>query len=289
VQSTGKVLAAGHAVYASSTDSVAYICRFKANRLSLDSTFGFNGIIYAGIPTATPANINAIMVGPDDKIYYQFKKVGGTSTYLKALNADGSDYAAFGTAAEVSTGTTRFNKMKMIGGKLICGLQGAPGSDVIWSYNADGTADTSFHSGTNALNLGSYVSGGSNFVVNDISSNAAGDILVVGRFDNATPKREGLAVKLTKKLRPTEPSVVVIGTNTTAMQLYPNPASNLLHIDVPFDGEAQVRIASVSGGTVLSQNFVANQPISIEALAPGMYFVNLSTSSGSYIARFVKQ
>jgi hypothetical protein len=289
VQSTGKVLAAGHAVYASSTDSVAYICRFKANKLSLDSTFGTYGIVYLGIPTSTPAAINTMMVGPDDKIYFQFRKIGGTNTYIRALNADGTIYTAFGSAGEITTGTVRINKMKMIGGKLLCGLQGAPGSDVVWSYNADGTADTSFHNGTNALSLSSYVSGGSNFVVNDISANAAGDILLAGRFDNATPKRDGMMVKLIKKERYIPGPTGVVATYSKDLNLYPNPASTLLYVDIPGTNVAQVRIASVDGALVLSETVSAGQPLSISTLAPGMYFVHLTSGSNTYTARFIKQ
>ncbi len=289
VQSTGKILSAGHVNYTSGTDSTAYICRFKANTLSLDSTFGTYGIVYIGAPSTTPATINAMYVAPDNRVYVHYKEQGSSNTYLMALNADGTYYTAFGTSGQVNTGTTRINKMKMVGGKLICGLQGAPGNDVAWSYNADGTADTSFHAGTNALSLGSYVSGGSNFVVNDISANAAGDILLAGRFDNATPKREGMVVKLVKKLRYIPGPTGVAAAYSKDLSLYPNPASTLLYVDVPGNDAAQVRIAAVDGALVLSETVSAGQPLSISTLAPGMYFVHLTSGGNTYTARFVKQ
>jgi hypothetical protein len=62
--------------------------------------------------------------------------------------------------------------------------------------------------------------------------------------------------------------------------LYPNPVSNLLHIENTKAGPLRIQIFSSVGKQVLVQDFSAstNITLDLESLPAGLYVINLSTN-----------
>jgi hypothetical protein len=63
-------------------------------------------------------------------------------------------------------------------------------------------------------------------------------------------------------------------------KLYPNPVSNLLHIENTKAGPLRIQIFSSVGKQVLVQDFSAstNITLDLESLPAGLYVINLSTN-----------
>lgn len=290
VQTSGKILAAGYVRYGSLTDTGAFVCRFKLNSLTLDSTFGVNGIVYLGATATTPIKINAFYVASDDKIYLQCTNAGSTSTFMQALAANGTVYTAFGTGGTVTTGTTTFSKMRMIDGRLVCGVRGNAAGDIAWAFNTDGTEDTTFGIGTNKLNISSNISSGSAFSTRDISANAANEILIAGHFTSSAGVQTGTLVKLKKKLRPTPPPPTGISNTTAAtISVSPNPATNYVRIDADkVNGTLKVKVSSLSGATVMEQEIENHGTIKTDALPGGMYILHVNDGNEMHTLRLIK-
>lgn len=248
VQSSKKILAAGFVRYMAFGDTGAFICRFKLNSMALDSTFGTNGIVYLGATSATAIKVNAFHVGADDKIYVQCTDAGSPNTFIKVFAPDGTAFTGFGTSSSVNTGTTVFSKMRIIDGKLICGLKNHAAGDIAWSYNLDGTTDTTFGIGVNTLNISSMYAGSSAFCTNDISYNSANEIMLAGHYMNAAGKLTGTVIKLKKKLRPiVEPPTSVAAIAATNVTIAPNPTSGVVRIDMPsVSGILKVQVSAIT-------------------------------------------
>jgi photosystem II stability/assembly factor-like uncharacterized protein len=69
--------------------------------------------------------------------------------------------------------------------------------------------------------------------------------------------------------------------------LYPNPASIAITID-GFSNNAMAEVYDISGNILISRKLIKNQ-IDISSLAPGLYFIKLSTAEGSVVRKFVKE
>ncbi|MBK6837733.1 MAG: T9SS type A sorting domain-containing protein [Bacteroidetes bacterium] len=71
--------------------------------------------------------------------------------------------------------------------------------------------------------------------------------------------------------------------------IYPNPAKDYLKISVPIQKDMQATILSMQGEVILTiQNLQNEEEIHIEKLSAGMYLLNLKSSSGSHIFKFIK-
>lgn len=89
--------------------------------------------------------------------------------------------------------------------------------------------------------------------------------------------------------------VTVIGLEETLsanFTLYPNPANDMLYIDVSMSNESfeKILITDVAGKVLLQQTEInINDPITVNtaALMPGIYFIELSSGSGSTHRSFI--
>jgi len=72
----------------------------------------------------------------------------------------------------------------------------------------------------------------------------------------------------------------------SSINLYPNPAYNILTVETPV--EATIEIFNINGKLLLSKQLITNK-IDISTLAKGLYFIKLSTAEGSVVRKFVKE
>ena len=80
----------------------------------------------------------------------------------------------------------------------------------------------------------------------------------------------------------------IIDLTPLTVAIYPNPASNLLFLDLPPE-KCQIEIYTVSGELVLSQQAFGHQQIDIGHLTAGLYFAKIFTSSQVSTVKFVKK
>ncbi len=77
---------------------------------------------------------------------------------------------------------------------------------------------------------------------------------------------------------------------TNNLILYPNPAREHIYIRYPFnDGAGVINIYNVSGQKVLSTRFFSNKSISVDGLAPGVYFYNIYTNGTVATGKLFKE
>ena len=76
---------------------------------------------------------------------------------------------------------------------------------------------------------------------------------------------------------------------TSSISIYPNPASETIHIQSESE-KLTVQIRNSAGKIVLVKNVSTKQSsINIEHLSPGIYFIELSSSSEQFVQKIVKQ
>lgn len=71
--------------------------------------------------------------------------------------------------------------------------------------------------------------------------------------------------------------------------LYPNPTTNILHIETTQEDIKTVEIFNLQGKRVLQTNTREVKSIEVSALNNGVYFVKLSTNQGEITKKFVKK
>jgi len=73
-------------------------------------------------------------------------------------------------------------------------------------------------------------------------------------------------------------------------KVYPNPATNMLYVDLSDNSVQQVSVMSVSGSTINTYAVTGKQlAINTASLPSGMYFLQLSGNNKNATVRFVKQ
>ena len=76
---------------------------------------------------------------------------------------------------------------------------------------------------------------------------------------------------------------------SNSLNLYPNPATAVLHFNLDNDAEVNIVISDVLGKIVLAAT-ISTRSISVENLKPGIYFVTFKTQSGAVAkAKFIKE
>jgi hypothetical protein len=91
-------------------------------------------------------------------------------------------------------------------------------------------------------------------------------------------------------------NIVVLSTDgsneNTVMRAYPNPAKDILHIDIMGNARAdgQVSITDLTGKTLIKRQWSSTTgDIDLKALPAGIYFVKYANSSASAIQKIVKK
>ncbi len=73
------------------------------------------------------------------------------------------------------------------------------------------------------------------------------------------------------------------------LSMYPNPASNLLHIETNQTNVTAVEIFDVLGKQVMQVKPANQRELDVSQLTNGMYFLKVSTSEGELTRKFVKK
>ena len=81
----------------------------------------------------------------------------------------------------------------------------------------------------------------------------------------------------------------VVETSQTALNLYPNPVKNVLHISADWQGRTEVKFFDMNGRTV--KHFVANglneMRVNVSDLQSGVYFIRVSNETSTAVGKFV--
>lgn len=71
------------------------------------------------------------------------------------------------------------------------------------------------------------------------------------------------------------------------VNLYPNPAKEVVYIEVPNEENLNVSITDLSGKTMIQTTVNNNSGISTQLLGSGLYFVTITTSTGSVTKKLI--
>jgi hypothetical protein len=77
--------------------------------------------------------------------------------------------------------------------------------------------------------------------------------------------------------------------NSTQFSIYPNPTTNLLHIEGKGEIIQNVEIFNLSGKRVLQINANDIKTIAVGHLDNGLYLLKIQTESGSVVKKFLKE
>lgn len=75
--------------------------------------------------------------------------------------------------------------------------------------------------------------------------------------------------------------------STSTFIIYPNPVSNNLHIDYFGEKPEMITVYSISGKMLLEQSYLSS--LDVSGLVSGIYFVEISSSEGKSVQKFVKK
>lgn len=271
IQPNGKIIVGG---YFSSYNGVAQnsLIRLNADGTK-DTTFnvgtGFTPAASVGVRAISIQNDGKIVVGGDFTIYN-----GVQSRRIIRLNTDG-------TRDNTYTIGTGFNApviavLKQADGKMLVGGQfsdyngNSPNNKII-RLNTDGTRDATFNS------LGGF----NGTVVNSFAINSSGNILVGGMY---TTYRGNISHYITRLLGNTTLSNENFNTRLK-FSLYPNPASDILNIELDSDIK-NIEVYSLQGQLVMQSTL---KSFSVNSLHRGVYFVKITGVDGvTSTQKFVK-
>lgn len=86
---------------------------------------------------------------------------------------------------------------------------------------------------------------------------------------------------------PTQPNIV-----SWDVKIWPNPGSQNVYVSIqePLQGKAHIRIKNIQGVSLLSQDYSQTlEPISVEHLAPGVYFIEIECEGKRIVKKWIKQ
>lgn len=83
------------------------------------------------------------------------------------------------------------------------------------------------------------------------------------------------------------PVVVVSGTGRATVQLYPNPATEVLHVEVA--AATPYRVLNLLGQPVLTGTTTESTTLNVRTLPAGAYLLELHTAQGRQVSKFTKE
>jgi uncharacterized delta-60 repeat protein len=270
---------------------------------TLDTTFNPGtapGTVGTGF---TGATITAIAVDANGKIIVgDTKTYNGTPTFKRfvRLNSNGSLDTAFNdnlsglVDANFSEGSLHSiaiqpNGKILIGGDFANYANNA-NLDGLARLNDDGTVDTTFN-GFTGISGPTNRFGNYTYIVRTIAtyngSGTANKKIYIGGGDftscNGTARNN--IARLNAPNLPSESFDI-----SSKFNMYPNPAKNIVNIEVQDLDNASVEVYDINGRQLFTQKLnTTTNAINIENLASGMYMFKVSSTQGTATSKVVKQ
>ena len=84
--------------------------------------------------------------------------------------------------------------------------------------------------------------------------------------------------------------VLVFGRDTGLLEMYPNPADQVLHLDWKGTTDASFSIVDLRNQIVqATQTLPSTAALNIASLQAGMYFVKIQSDNQQYYTKFIKK
>ncbi len=155
-----------------------------------------------------------------------------------------------------------------------------PGTQIVFKGSIIPNAPKDMFAGLGKNDQKVYVVPSSNLVVVRMGESAGLSLLALSNFDDQLWENLNLVL--------CNPTSVRQAPLPSPMSVYPNPVSDLLHLELPGQPEAfDVRIFDIQGKLV--REFSGIQAIPVADLPKGIYAVQARTEKTLHIARFVKE
>ncbi len=281
VQTDGKIVVAGDRY--SNNASLIALARFNPDG-SLDPNFSFDGKMSTSIGGLSDV-AHAVAIQSDGKIV-----VAGISNNTAISDFALARYLSDGTpdntfsgdgqlTTDVATGGDYVNSIAIQpDGKILAGGTTAGNNSIsdfaVVRYLTDGTLDPSF--GVGGIGLADFNTGrdaGNAMVLHE------GKIVMVGSSDKNSQSSFAVARFLGN------PNVGVHDYLSAAsgMELFPNPASELVQVKLDGDASGSVRVMSVTGRLMLEM-ILTDEPLQINVAhwPNGLYFVERSCAGRAW-------
>jgi fibronectin-binding autotransporter adhesin len=231
--------------------------------------------------------------GTGSVVVYSGAALGGSGFVSGKIKV--SEGGAIEPGSDMGTLTVTNNITLETGSKLIIDIDKATGKNDLLVLSASKTLTINGNLTVNIMN-DSVFADGDEFTVlscNDIS----------GQFVNISPASPGSGLewntdslytsgvlKVVKKVVNEQPNGIIL-SQSKGIDVYPNPASDILFVDATYvSQQVEIEIVSIIGGTV--KTFTASKGINsvdISGLKPGLYFVKFSSNKFVGLKSFVKE
>jgi uncharacterized delta-60 repeat protein len=249
---------------------------------ALDTGFGTNGKTYID-PVSGSLNGNAIQLLSDGKII-----AGGTLNgdfallKFKSNGEADSTFGINGIKTKDLGGADGLSALQILSdGKILTGGSSTASSTndfVVARFDVNGNIDGVFgNAGIATTSLSTQ-----NDNLNGLTLTNTGKIIAVG---NASNSSNGAIVCYKNSI--SSAYVANIFADNLDLNVYPNPASSELNIEVKGEKIEAVKITSING-QIMNSEFVANK-ININNLSSNLYFIEVKTANNIYRTKFIKE
>ena len=261
---------------------------------TLDQSYGNSGSLLIDSTNIINggANLGLNFQSDGKLITVQTKQTGSILWAVCRYNTDGSVDQTFGTNGLVNvqpnlgpvpyyvTSITQTSRNSI----LVAGVVSIAGAlrTIVCSFNNDGTTDLGFgnNAGSELLNC---------FELDDYVYN-----MVLQQDDkilvNGLVNEEGYKQYNVVRLNAAVPTAVKQLSNDISFSVFPNPAGNEIHIELPATANGTISITDLSGKQlqVVQVNNLSLSTISITDLASGIYFVTYKDADNKVSKKVVK-
>jgi uncharacterized delta-60 repeat protein len=283
VLNDGKIIAVGYTSEGFGTSLQAVIMRFNTVGL-LDPTFGVGGKYLTNWPVESFMR-GDIKVQTDGKILSTFETTNDAFILFR-LNANGTPDVNFGFGGYVTSGFSGIerstqlyynpsNQAITLGGTT---LQDDVAKFALARFSGSGFLDSNFgNSGWVVTDLGNPALAVSATATSD------GKWVVSGYlYDEAINDYDQVFAKYY-----INESLSLPNTSEVSIQLFPNPVSEILYVQMTNDSIADhYRITDINGKVVLKGQLNPEDGIQVSSLLQGVYFISLE---GYHPIRFIKR
>jgi uncharacterized delta-60 repeat protein len=293
----GKILACGTIVLSKSNGTKRYPFTLKLNENgSLDTTFGNKGLVISNYEDNTNQRSSNILLLPDQNfittgdffpknptinsgkrfLTMKFDRKGKLDTLF------GNEGYAVDSFLDPSNSSESFKIIRQSDGKFIAGgrvseFLGNSYTAMI-RYDEGGQVDGTF--GEDGKVVSSISPTGQNSFIDMLLQNDGKIVLLSYDRNNTTT--------LTRYLNDEKLSISKLNNQT--ISIYPNPATNILNIELPNQNlkNCQANIYSYNG-SLLKTETLNNQTIDIANLPQGLYFIEILNNGNRYFSKFMKE